>query len=292
MPDPAFNTVVLQACLDRMRAASARPPNELLRAVQNRLQKLAARMIRGFPERPRRRRHRRRAAEQRDPLAAHAAHAPPAHAARLLQPGRRPHPPRTDRPRPAARKGKQTVPLNPAGSSDAPRPHEPVAPDVVRHRSTGCASTRRWTNSRSRSARWSGLVFYHGWTQAPDRRAVPGGRTDDPPPLGVGVSEDPRELPARTSRASEPLAQSASTRRSPSRRVTPTRSRYSHIGTANLRVVPSRSRISATVAPGPGLQPLASLAAASRASASRVQVDVVGHLARATPRRPRPRRCP
>src|SRR5262249_48302452 len=40
-------------------------------------------------------------------------------------------------------------------------------------------------------------------------------------------------------------------RRSPSRRVTPTRSRYSHSGTAYLRVVPSRSRISATVMPAP-----------------------------------------
>lgn len=43
----------------------------------------------------------------------------------------------------------------------------------------------------------------------------------------------------------------ASKRRSPSRRVRPTRSRYSQMGTANLRVVPSRSRISATVRPVP-----------------------------------------
>src|SRR5262249_48283809 len=40
---------------------------------------------------------------------------------------------------------------------------------------------------------------------------------------------------------------SPSLRRSPSRRVTPTRSRYSPIGTANLRVVPRRSRSSAIV---------------------------------------------
>src|SRR5262249_16888404 len=43
----------------------------------------------------------------------------------------------------------------------------------------------------------------------------------------------------------------ASTRLPPPRLVPPTRSRYSQIGTAYLRVVPSRSRISATVAPGP-----------------------------------------
>src|SRR5262249_14343423 len=43
----------------------------------------------------------------------------------------------------------------------------------------------------------------------------------------------------------------ASTRKSPSRLVTPTRSRYSQSGTAYLRVVPSKSRISATVTPGP-----------------------------------------
>src|SRR5215510_4179147 len=45
----------------------------------------------------------------------------------------------------------------------------------------------------------------------------------------------------------------ADTRRSPSRRVTPARSRYSQSGTAYFRVVPSRSRISATVSPGPAL---------------------------------------
>jgi hypothetical protein len=43
----------------------------------------------------------------------------------------------------------------------------------------------------------------------------------------------------------------ANFRKSPSRLVTPARSRYSHSGTANLRVVPSRSRISATVKPAP-----------------------------------------
>src|SRR6266849_4424213 len=44
---------------------------------------------------------------------------------------------------------------------------------------------------------------------------------------------------------------SARNLKSPSRRVTPTRSRYSHSGTAYLRVVPRRSRISATVRPEP-----------------------------------------
>src|SRR5207244_3081174 len=43
----------------------------------------------------------------------------------------------------------------------------------------------------------------------------------------------------------------ARTRRSPSRHVRPMRSRCSHSGMAYLRVVPSRSRISATSKPGP-----------------------------------------
>src|SRR6266851_1789236 len=45
------------------------------------------------------------------------------------------------------------------------------------------------------------------------------------------------------------VATSARNLKSPSRRVTPARSRYSHRGTAYLRVVPRRSRISATVRP-------------------------------------------
>ena len=49
MSDPTFNTAVLQGCLDRMRAGERAAADDLLRAVEHRLQKLATRMIRGFP---------------------------------------------------------------------------------------------------------------------------------------------------------------------------------------------------------------------------------------------------
>ena len=74
----------------------------------------------------------------------------------------------------------------------------------------------------------------------------------------------------------------ASTRRSPSRRVRPTRSRYSHSGTAYFRVVPSRSRISATVSPRPVPQPLGHPPPHLGLGVG-VQVDVVGHLRPGSP---------
>jgi len=161
MPDPTFNTIVLQGCLDRMRAGEREAENELMRAVQNRLQKLAARMIRGFPNV--------RGVADIDDVMQNSM-------MRLLRTLRRLEPPTPrdffnlaavhirrvliDLAR--SSKGKQTVPLNPAGSSDVPRPHEPIAPEV--------SDNDHWVRFHEavdqlpiEEREVVGLVFYHGW---------------------------------------------------------------------------------------------------------------------------------
>jgi RNA polymerase sigma factor (sigma-70 family) len=162
MPDPLFNTVMLQACLDRWRAGDRAAADELLRAVLSRLEKLAARMIRGFP-------NVRGLADTDDVLQNSVL--------RLLRTLRslRPATPRDffnlaavhirreliDLARRA--RGKETVPLKP-GSSDSPHT-EPAAPPAV-------ADTDRWVRFHEAVDRLPleerevvGLVFYHGWTQ-------------------------------------------------------------------------------------------------------------------------------
>jgi RNA polymerase sigma-70 factor (ECF subfamily) len=49
MSDPAFNSVMLQDCLDRWQAGDRAAADELLRASGVRLEKLARRMCRSFP---------------------------------------------------------------------------------------------------------------------------------------------------------------------------------------------------------------------------------------------------
>ena len=162
MPDPLFNTLMLQDCLDRWRAGDRTAADELLRAVLTRLEKLAARMIRGFP-------NVRGQADTDDVLQNSVM--------RLLRTLRclRPKTPRDffnlaavhirreliDLARRS--RGKETVPLNP-GSSDAPRPNEPVAPAM--------ADTDQWVRFHEavdqlplEEREVVGLVFYHGWTQ-------------------------------------------------------------------------------------------------------------------------------
>lgn len=163
MPDPLFNTVMLQACLDRWRAGEREAADELLKAVLNRLQKLAARMIRGFP-------NVRGLADTDDVLQNSVL--------RLLRTLRslRPQTPRDFFNLAAVHirrelidlarrtRGKETVPLNPAGSSDAPRPTEPTAPTM--------ADSDQWVRFHEavdqlplEEREVVGLVFYHGWTQ-------------------------------------------------------------------------------------------------------------------------------
>jgi RNA polymerase sigma factor (sigma-70 family) len=163
MSDVTFNTVVLQNCLDRMRAGERDAENDLMRAVQNRLQKLSARMIRTFP-------NVRGVADTDDVLQNSVI--------RLLRTLRKlePKTPRDffnlaavhirreliDLARHS--KGKKTVPLSPVGSSDVPRPHEPVAPEL--------SDTDRWVRFHEavdqlpiEEREVVGLRFYHGWTQ-------------------------------------------------------------------------------------------------------------------------------
>ena len=49
MPDPSFNSVNLQKCIDRWRSGDRAAADELLRATGSRLEKLARRMTRSFP---------------------------------------------------------------------------------------------------------------------------------------------------------------------------------------------------------------------------------------------------
>ncbi|MBM3983954.1 MAG: sigma-70 family RNA polymerase sigma factor [Planctomycetes bacterium] len=49
MPEAAFNSVNLQECLDRWQAGDRRAADDLLRATGARLEKLARRMTRSFP---------------------------------------------------------------------------------------------------------------------------------------------------------------------------------------------------------------------------------------------------
>jgi RNA polymerase sigma factor (sigma-70 family) len=163
MPEPTFNTLVLQGCLDRMRAGERDAANDLLKAVRHRLQKLAARMVRGFP-------NVRNLADADDVLQNSVM--------RLLRTLQKlqPRTPRDffnlaavhirreliDLARRA--RGKDTVPLNPAGSSDAPRAHEPAAPDS--------SDSDHWVRFHeavdqlpAEEREVVGLAFYHGWTQ-------------------------------------------------------------------------------------------------------------------------------
>jgi RNA polymerase sigma factor (sigma-70 family) len=163
MPEPTFNTIVLQGCLDRMRAGDRDAENELMRAVKNRLQKLSARMIRGFPNV--------RGVADIDDVMQNSI-------IRLLRTLRRLEP-RTPRDffnlaavhirrvlidLARSTKGKQMVALDPAGSSSVPRPHEPVAPEV--------SDNDHWVRFHEavdqlpiEEREVVGLIFYHGWKQ-------------------------------------------------------------------------------------------------------------------------------
>jgi len=49
MPDPSFDTVMLQDLLPRLRAGDPAARNEVIRAAQARLEELTRRMLRKFP---------------------------------------------------------------------------------------------------------------------------------------------------------------------------------------------------------------------------------------------------
>jgi RNA polymerase sigma factor (sigma-70 family) len=165
MPGPEFNTLILQSCLDRMHAGERDAANDLMRAVQHRLQKLAARMIRGFP-------NVRGLADTDDVLQNSVI--------RLLRTLRslRPQTPRDFFNLAAVHirrelidlarrtKGKETVPLNTTGSSDAPRPNEPAAPDSTDGDGVDWVLFHEVVDRLpSEEREVVGLAFYHGWKQ-------------------------------------------------------------------------------------------------------------------------------
>jgi RNA polymerase sigma factor (sigma-70 family) len=164
MPDHTFNTIALQECLDRWREGDRAAADDLIRLVMHRLQKLARRMTRGFP-------NVRGTADTDDVLQNSLL--------RLLRTLRKLRPRTTrdffnlaavhirreliDLARRAKRK--HTVSLDPADSRTVGMA-EPAAPDDAG------PEADRWVRFHEAVDRLPieerevvGLVFYHGWTQ-------------------------------------------------------------------------------------------------------------------------------
>ena len=165
MADSTSQSELIQGCLDRLRSGDAAARDELLRHAYGRLQRLARKLLQGYPGV--------RRWDQTDDVLQNSL-------LRLLRTLQtiRPETPRDffnlaavhirrellDLARRA--KGKGTVPLDPAGSSD-PRAPEPAAP------ASADADTDRWVRFHEavdalpvEEREVVGLVFYHGWTQA------------------------------------------------------------------------------------------------------------------------------
>lgn len=161
MSDPNFNTAVLQKCLDRWQAGDRAAADDLLRAVSTRLEKLAGKMIRAFPNvrgladtddvlqnslvRLFRTLRSLRPATPRDFFNLAAVHI----RRELLDLARR-------------ARGRDTVPLS-LGSTDSPVRQELAVP---------AADTDSWVRFHEavdqlpiEEREVVGLVFYHGWTQ-------------------------------------------------------------------------------------------------------------------------------
>jgi RNA polymerase sigma-70 factor (ECF subfamily) len=164
MPEQSLNTVALQACLDRWQAGDKQAADELLRMALSRLEKLARRMTRAFPNvrcvadtddvlqnsllRFLRTLQNLKPATTRDFFNLAAVHI----RRELLDLARR-------------NRNRRTVPLD-AADSDTPNAPEPAAPDE-----TGPESDR-WVRFHeavdqlpTEEREVVGLVFYHGWTQ-------------------------------------------------------------------------------------------------------------------------------
>jgi RNA polymerase sigma-70 factor (ECF subfamily) len=163
MSDETFNTIVLQNCLDRMRAGETEAENDLVKVVQVRLRALVNRKFRGFPNL--------RGVADSDDVFQNSV-------MRLLTALRRIRPATTrdfmglaavrirctllDLARSV--KGKRTVSLSPPGSTDSPTRDEPAAPEAV--------DMDEWVELHEAVDRLPaeerevvGLYFYHGWKQ-------------------------------------------------------------------------------------------------------------------------------
>jgi RNA polymerase sigma-70 factor (ECF subfamily) len=164
MPDPSLNTAALQACLDRWQTGDKEAADELLRMAITRLEKLARRMTRAFPNvrgvadtddvlqnsllRFLRTLQNLRPATTRDFFNLAAVHI----RRELLDLARR-------------NRHRRTVPLD-AADSDTPNAPEPAAPEDAG------PDSERWVRFHeavdqlpAEEREVVGLVFYHGWTQ-------------------------------------------------------------------------------------------------------------------------------
>lgn len=164
MPDPDLDTVVMQDCLDRWRAGDKGAADDLLRKAGVRLEKLARRMARSFPNvrsvvevedvlqnglmRLLRTLQTLRPGSTRDFFNLAAVHI----RRELLDLAR-------------SYRNRRTVPLDPSDSS-ALSPAEPAAPDDAG------PDAERWVRFHEavetlpvEEREVVGLVFYHGWTQ-------------------------------------------------------------------------------------------------------------------------------
>lgn len=164
MSDPSLNTAALQSCIDRWQAGDKAAADELLRGTISRLEKLARRMTRAFPNvrgvadtddvlqnslmRFLRTLQNLRPATTRDYFNLAAVHI----RRELLDLARR-------------GKNRKTVPLDAAGS-DTPNTPEPVAPDDAGPEGDRWARFHEVVDQLPIEEREVvGLVFYHGWTQ-------------------------------------------------------------------------------------------------------------------------------
>jgi RNA polymerase sigma factor (sigma-70 family) len=164
MPEQSLDTVALQACLDRWRAGDREAANDLMKMALDRLEKLARRMTRAFPNvrgvadtddvlhnsllRLLRTLQRLRPARTRDFFNLAAVHI----RRELLDLARR-------------SKNRRTVSLDNADSTALPNP-EPIAPD------DSGPEADRWVRFHEAVDRLPpeereivGLVFYHEWSQ-------------------------------------------------------------------------------------------------------------------------------
>ncbi len=164
MPDPSLDTVVLQDCLDRWRAGEKGAADELLRRAGARLEKLARRMTRSFPNV--------RGMVEPDDILQNSTLRFLRTLLTLRPTGTRDffnlaalHIRRELLDLARSCKNRRTIQLDPTDSSVA-IPREPAAPDDVGPESD------RWVRFHEavedlpvEEREVVGLVFYHGWTQ-------------------------------------------------------------------------------------------------------------------------------
>ena len=254
MPESELDTFFMQGCIDRYRAGERAAMDDLLRAAGARLEKLSKRMTRTFPNvrdqadsgdvlqgslvRLLRTLQTLRPATTRDFFNLAAVH----FRRELLDLARR------------CKKRCNDVALalqedSGTGACAPPAVAADAGPDfdtwVRFHEAVDALPTEK------REVGGAGVLPRLDAGQ--NRGTVRRGRAHHPPPLGhrVRPAAPTHGRPAGRVKASTARRVHFSTRKSPARFVRPTRSRYSHTGTAYLRVVPNRSRISATVAPVP-----------------------------------------